>query len=135
MPQFFQSKFRFVALIVLLLFNETPRLQSISVLFNYNETSSITFSSDKSYQQICTYDNFKLIRPYIVKQLYDARRELSSSSHQLGIDSTSSLFKLKHNDSSIDNIWSILTDYNNLSTHIPNLIQSYLINVPNDPNK
>lgn len=38
-------------------------------------------------------------------------------------------------DSSIDNIWSILTDYNNLSTHIPNLIQSYLINVPNDPNK
>jgi len=38
-------------------------------------------------------------------------------------------------DSSIDNIWSILTDYNNLSTYIPNVTQSYLIDVPDDPNK
>jgi hypothetical protein len=38
-------------------------------------------------------------------------------------------------DSSIDNIWSIITDYNNLSTYIPNVTQSYLIDVPDDPNK
>lgn len=38
-------------------------------------------------------------------------------------------------DSSIDDIWSILTDYNNLSTHVPNLTQSYLINVPEEPEK
>lgn len=38
-------------------------------------------------------------------------------------------------DSSIDNIWSILTDYNNLSSYIPNVTQSYLIKLPDEPNK
>lgn len=27
----------------------------------------------------------------------------------------------------ISNVWAILTDYNNLATHVPNLIQSYLV--------
>lgn len=33
-------------------------------------------------------------------------------------------------DSSLDNIWSLITDYNNLSKYIPNLTKSYII-----PNK
>ena len=36
-------------------------------------------------------------------------------------------------DSSLDDVWSILTDYNNLSKHVPNLVQSYL--VPNPEGK
>jgi hypothetical protein len=35
-------------------------------------------------------------------------------------------------DTPIDTVWSILTDYNNLATHVPNLVQSYI--VPNPPN-
>ena len=27
----------------------------------------------------------------------------------------------------IDDVWSILTDYNNLAVHVPNLVQSYLV--------
>eukprot|EP01038_Epipyxis_sp_PR26KG_P009691 gene9691-13044_t len=27
-------------------------------------------------------------------------------------------------------VWDILTDYNNLATHVPNLVQSYLVNSP-----
>lgn len=38
-------------------------------------------------------------------------------------------------NSSMDNVWSILTDYNNLATHVPNLVQSYLIPVPEDRQK
>jgi len=38
-------------------------------------------------------------------------------------------------NSSMDNVWSILTDYNNLATHVPNLVQSYLIPVPEDKQK
>lgn len=33
-------------------------------------------------------------------------------------------------DSSMDDCWSILTDYNNLATHVPNLVQSTLIKSP-----
>eukprot|EP00597_Dinobryon_sp_UTEXLB2267_P010198 CAMPEP_0170103780 /NCGR_PEP_ID=MMETSP0020_2-20130122/3715_1 /TAXON_ID=98059 /ORGANISM="Dinobryon sp., Strain UTEXLB2267" /LENGTH=270 /DNA_ID=CAMNT_0010327447 /DNA_START=347 /DNA_END=1159 /DNA_ORIENTATION=- len=29
-------------------------------------------------------------------------------------------------------VWSILTDYNNLATHVPNLVQSYLVPAPNN---
>jgi hypothetical protein len=35
-------------------------------------------------------------------------------------------------DAPIPRIWSILTDYNNLATHIPNLVQSYVVPVPGD---
>jgi len=38
-------------------------------------------------------------------------------------------------NSSMENVWSILTDYNNLATHVPNLVQSYLIPVPEDKQK
>lgn len=33
-------------------------------------------------------------------------------------------------DGTIDDVWSILTDYNNLATHVPNLVQSYLVPGP-----
>eukprot|EP01035_Chromulina_nebulosa_P018638 gene18638-24379_t len=33
-------------------------------------------------------------------------------------------------DGTIDDVWSILTDYNNLATHVPNLVRSYLIPSP-----
>jgi len=35
-------------------------------------------------------------------------------------------------DGTIDDVWTILTDYNNLATHVPNLVKSYL--VPGPPN-
>jgi carbon monoxide dehydrogenase subunit G len=34
-------------------------------------------------------------------------------------------------DSPLQAVWSVLTDYNNLATHIPNLVQSYLVQSPN----
>lgn len=33
-------------------------------------------------------------------------------------------------DSSMENVWSILTDYNNLATHVPNLVKSTLVPAP-----
>jgi hypothetical protein len=38
-------------------------------------------------------------------------------------------------DAPIETVWRILSDYNNLATHVPNLIQSYLVPVPNSPEK
>ena len=35
-------------------------------------------------------------------------------------------------DASVDDIWHILTDYNNLAVHVPNLVQSYLVSHPNN---
>mmetsp|Transcript_9826 Transcript_9826/g.16195 ORF Transcript_9826/g.16195 Transcript_9826/m.16195 type:complete len:450 (-) Transcript_9826:201-1550(-) len=35
----------------------------------------------------------------------------------------------------VDKVWQILSDYNNLATHVPNLIQSYLVPVPGEPDK
>lgn len=35
-------------------------------------------------------------------------------------------------DASMDEVWSTLTDYNNLATYIPNLVKSYI--VPSPPN-
>lgn len=35
----------------------------------------------------------------------------------------------------MDKIWSILTDYNNLATHVPNLVQSFRVKVPGEPSK
>lgn len=31
----------------------------------------------------------------------------------------------------VKDVWSILTDYNNLATHVPNLVKSYLVDNPN----
>lgn len=33
-------------------------------------------------------------------------------------------------DSTLDDVWSILSDYNNLASHVPNLVKSYLIPSP-----
>lgn len=33
-------------------------------------------------------------------------------------------------DTPINTVWSILTDYNNLATHVPNLVKSYLVPSP-----
>jgi hypothetical protein len=33
-------------------------------------------------------------------------------------------------DRPIEDVWSIITDYNNLATHVPNLVQSYLVTSP-----
>lgn len=33
-------------------------------------------------------------------------------------------------DRSMNSVWQIITDYNNLSTHVPNLVESYLIKSP-----
>jgi hypothetical protein len=33
-------------------------------------------------------------------------------------------------DATMDDVWSILTDYNNLSLHVPNLVKSYLVDSP-----
>ncbi|KAJ1394153.1 hypothetical protein B484DRAFT_355523 [Ochromonadaceae sp. CCMP2298] len=38
-------------------------------------------------------------------------------------------------DAPIDKVWRIISDYNNLATHVPNLIQSYLVPVPGQPEK
>lgn len=35
----------------------------------------------------------------------------------------------------MDKVWSILTDYNNLATHVPNLVQSKRVQVPGEPAK
>lgn len=35
-------------------------------------------------------------------------------------------------DADIDTVWSLLTDYNNLATHVPNLVRSYTVPSPND---
>lgn len=36
-------------------------------------------------------------------------------------------------DSGIEDVWSILTDYDNLSSHVPNLTKSYLVPVKSSP--
>ena len=33
-------------------------------------------------------------------------------------------------DRPVKDVWSILTDYNNLSIHVPNLVKSYLVSSP-----
>ena len=33
----------------------------------------------------------------------------------------------------IDEVWEILTDYNNLAIHVPNLVKSYLVPNPTNP--
>lgn len=38
-------------------------------------------------------------------------------------------------NTSMDKVWSILTDYNNLATHVPNLVQSYRVAVPGEASK
>lgn len=105
-------------------------LQTITSYLCYHkvENCSIKYCPKRSYtKNICmnsNFNNYSFSKKKHVELVIEAP---TLNTRQI----TSSIII----DSSIDNIWSILTDYNNLSTHIPNVSQSYLIDLPNEPNK
>ena len=105
-------------------------LQTITSYLSYHkiENCSIKYCSKRSYTKNIfmnsDFNNYSFSKKKHVELVIEAP---TLNTRQI----TSSIII----DSSIDNIWSILTDYNNLSTHIPNVSQSYLIDLPDDPNK
>ena len=50
-------------------------------LLQNNEIQNVSFQYDTNYKQICHANNYKLIRPFLEEQWYQARKDLNLSKH------------------------------------------------------
>ena len=95
------------------------------------QRTSGTYHQSSSSLQVSSIDGINASYPKI-KSPSNYYTQFYKDGVLVGIESTSSNSRRISGeiiiDTPIDAIWSILTDYDNLSTHVPNLVDSKVIN-------